>query len=43
MLLIALCFLWMDKNTTNEFCFKGTVMQIRKLWITDGYSAKKKS
>ena len=36
-------FLWMDSNTTNEFCFRGSVMQIKKLWITDRFSVKKKS
>ena len=36
-------FLWMDSNTTNEFCFRGSVMQIKKLWITDCFSVKKKS
>ena len=32
----------MDSNATNEFCFKGCLMQIKKLWITDRLSVKKK-
>ena len=32
----------MDSNTTNEFCFKGCLMQTKKLWITDRLSVKKK-
>ena len=32
----------MDSITTNEFCFKGSLMQIKKLWITDRLSVKKK-
>ena len=36
-------FLWMGSNTTNEFCFKGTVIQIKKLWIPDRLSVNNKS
>ena len=36
-------FLWMSSNTTNEFCFKGTVIQIKKLWIPDRLSVNNKS